>query len=132
MIDRMRFLAKKFTYFYLDLLDAVGVVVLMIGIAGCATKTVAPAAPVAVSSPALPPAPTALSEDAKAALVAAEQSIVNAEVTRTLWVSAKEKIIMARLAAKQFDSSRTLALARDVVALCERSTAQAKSPPVTW
>lgn len=101
---------------------------------GCAflfgQRAAAPA--VQTTVPVAPIAPTALTDAAKDMLAAAEQSVTTAEVTRTLWSSARQKLLAAREAAKVFDSERTILLSREVIQLCVRSAEQAKSAPVTW
>jgi hypothetical protein len=104
----------------------------VLGIAGC----VAPEAPkIAAPPPAPVPVavvPKSLSTEADAALKAAEQSVVEARVRRTLWTAAVEQLDKARAAAKQLDSAATLAHATEVVTLCELALRQAKAPPVKW
>jgi hypothetical protein len=110
---------------------------LSVTLGGCAQwqlpwqKKSPPPAPV-VATPVPPPAPTSLTTEAESILIAAAQRVRNAEITRTLWSSAKTKLEEAREAAKKFDSPTTIRLATEVIALCERSEAQAKSAPVTW
>lgn len=104
----------------------------VLAIAGC----VAPAVP-KIAAPIPAPAPVAvvpksLSTEADAALKAAEQSVVEARVRRTLWTAAVEQLDKARAAAKLLDSNATLAHATEVVALCELALRQAKAPPVKW
>jgi hypothetical protein len=110
----------------------VGALAVLCLLAGCMVRQVA--APVVPRElpPVAPVAPTALTDEAKSVLAAAEQRVRNAEITRTLWSSAKQKLIAAQEAAKKFDSAQTLVLAKEVITLCERSTAQAQLPAVTW
>ncbi|MEI6736896.1 MAG: hypothetical protein WCL29_00285 [Pseudomonadota bacterium] len=82
--------------------------------------------------PAVSATPKALTEEALVALALADQSVTNARASHTLWTSAVEKLGAARNAAIVFDSDNTLKLSREIVALCARSAAQAKLPPVTW
>jgi hypothetical protein len=105
-----------------------------LSVVGCPTtkKEVAPPEPIVVAPPAPPPKPTSLTAEAEGALKAAEQSVVEARVKRVLWTSAIAQLTFARNAAKVFDSEATLKHAREVVALCQLSTQQAASTPVTW
>jgi hypothetical protein len=89
-------------------------------------------APVAAVAPAPPPKPTALTAEAAAALLAAEQSVTEARIKRSLWTKAVQHLEQARAAAKIFDSEATLMHAKETIALCELSVAQLKSPPVRW
>jgi hypothetical protein len=105
-------------------------------VAGCGffgqTKSV-PAAPetAAIATPT-PPKPTALTADAEAMLKAAEQSVVEARIKRSLWTAAAEQLAKAKAAAKIFDSEATTKHAREVIALCELSNKQINDAPVTW
>lgn len=85
--------------------------------------------PVVVS---LPAKPAALTAEADSALKAAEQSVIEARVRRAVWTAAVEQLNKARAAAKIFDSTATLAHAKEVVALCALSIQQLALPPVTW
>lgn len=76
--------------------------------------------------------PVALSEEADAALKAAEQSVIEARVKRALWTAAVEHLNKARAAAKVIDSVATLRHAKETVALCELSIKQLALPPVSW
>lgn len=88
--------------------------------------------PVAVVPVMLAPKPTALTEEADAALKAAGQSVIEARIKRSLWTAAVEELKKAQVAAKNFDSVATLAHAREVIALCGLSIAQLSSAPVKW
>jgi Tfp pilus assembly protein PilN len=81
---------------------------------------------------ALPAKPTALTEEAEAALKAAEQSVIDARNKRALWTAAVEHLAKAREAAKNFDSGATLSHARETIALCALSLQQLSAPPVKW
>jgi len=85
-----------------------------------------------VKSISAPVKPTALTEEAAAALTAAEQSVIEARVKRSLWTAAVEQLKKARAAAQDFDSTATLAHAKEVVALCALSIQQLALPPVKW
>jgi hypothetical protein len=105
-------------------------------ISGCGlfgqTKTV-PVAPEIVAAVApTPPKPTALTVDAGAMLKAAEQSVVEARVKRSVWTAATEQLAKAKAAAKVFDSEATTKHAREVIALCELSNKQINDAPVAW
>lgn len=76
--------------------------------------------------------PTALTADADSALKAAEQSVIEARVKRSLWTAAVEHLNKARAAAQVFDSTATLEHAKEAVALCALSIQQTKLPPVKW
>ncbi len=76
--------------------------------------------------------PKALTEQASLALGLAEQCVVDGRKNHTLWTVAVEKLAQARNAAKIFNSDTTITLSQEIIALCARSAAQAKSPPVTW
>ena len=107
------------------------------GVMGLVGGCVFPEAPkTAPSTPAIavvPVAkPTALTADAEAALQAAEQSVIEARIKRTLWTAAVERLKSARAAAQVFDSAATLEHAKEVVALCMLSIKQTALPPVTW
>ncbi len=84
--------------------------------------------------PALPAVakPTALTPEAASALTAAEQSVIEARVKRSLWTAAVEHLNKARAAAQDFDSTATLAHAKEVAALCALSIQQLALPPVKW
>ncbi len=99
---------------------------------GCATPEPPKAEPVApvVVVPVIKP--TALTVEADAALKAAEQSVIEARVMRSLWTAAVEHLQKARAAAKVFDSAATLEHAKEVVVLCELSIKQTALPPVKW
>ena len=97
---------------------------------GCAVQE-APKIPVAVPVAPLPKS-TMLTEEADAALKAAEQSVTEARIKRALWTSAVEELERARTAAKIFDSVATLQHAREAVALCGLSIVQLLAPPVKW
>ena len=88
--------------------------------------------PVAIVPVMLAPKPTALTEEADAALKAAGQSVIEARIKRSLWTAAVEELKKAQVAAKNFDSVATLAHAREVIALCGLSIAQLSSAPVKW
>jgi hypothetical protein len=105
-------------------------------VAGCGlfgqTKS-APVAPETVAAVApTPPKPTALTADADAMLKAAEQSVVEARIKRSLWTAATEQLAKAKAAAKVFDSEATTKHAREVIALCELSNKQINDAPVAW
>ena len=106
---------------------AVTFCVVLVG--GCAVPeaTKIPAAVIPV--PALP-APIALTEEAETTLKAAEQSVIEARVKRTLWTAAVVELDRARTAAKKFDSNATVRHAREVIALCDLSIAQLSKVPV--
>ena len=89
-------------------------------------------APIVVAPPAPPPAPTSLNAEAESTLKAAEQSVIEARVKRTLWIAAVEQLAVAKMAAKIFDSEVTLKHAKEVIALCELSNRQAQLTPVAW
>jgi hypothetical protein len=76
--------------------------------------------------------PTALTSEAEATLQAAEQSVIEARIKRSLWTAAVEQLRKARAAAQQFDSVATLEHAKEVVALCGLSIKQLELPPVKW
>ncbi len=98
--------------------------------AGCAWfDTPRPAAAPAIAVQLPPPV---LSADAIAALQTARQRVAHARTARTLWRSAAEKLAEAEIAAVKNDSNTTLRLSHEIVALCEKSTAQASLPPVVW
>jgi hypothetical protein len=96
----------------------------------CASQAPVVVAPQPVEQPA--PAPTALSEEAAAALLAAEQSVSAARTKRSLWTRAVEHLEKARTAAKAFDSASTLAHAKEAIELCRLSIAQLNAPLVRW
>ena len=75
---------------------------------------------------------TSLTAEADSALKAAEQSVIEARVMRSLWTAAVEHLNKARSAARVFDSTTTLEHAKEVVALCALSIQQTKLPPVKW
>ncbi len=95
------------------------------------SKKAAPAA-VAVVAPAEPVLPISLSPEAQSALNAAEQSVIEGKIKRTLWSAAVEHLAKAKSAAKSFDSETTLKYAKETIALCELSNQQAQSPAVVW
>ncbi len=103
---------------------------------GCAlfpfqTKPAQPVVPSA--NPPVPlVAPTALTEQAALILMRAEHSVIEARKTYSLWTTAAAKLAMARQAASSFDSDNTIIYSQQAIALCERSAAQAKLPPVSW
>lgn len=102
-------------------------------LASCAMKedvVVAPQ-PQRVEAPT-PPKPVALTEEAAAALLAAEQRVTEARLKRSLWIAAVEHLDKARAAAKVFDSELTLVHAKETIELCLLSIAQLQSPPVKW
>jgi hypothetical protein len=109
-------------------------------LSGCAwlgqTKAIAPKPEVIVNAApaplALPSKPSAITSDAEAVLKAAEQSVVEARVRRTLWTAASEHLEKAKAAAKKFDSEATIKHAREVIALCELSNQQPSDVPVSW
>lgn len=76
--------------------------------------------------------PTTLTAEADSALKAAEQSIIEARVKRSLWTAAVEQLNKARAAAQVFDSNATLEHAKEAVALCALSIQQTALPPVKW
>ncbi len=86
----------------------------------------------ALQTPAVQSAPTSLTEQAAHTLKLAETSVKEARQTHTLWSSAVQQLGRAQQAAKIFDSNATILHAQDVINICIRSTAQAKSPPVPW
>ncbi len=98
---------------------------------GCALPE-APKMPVAIVPVMLAPKPIALTEEADAALKAAEQSVIEARIKRALWTAAVEELKKAQVAAKNLDSISTLVHAREVIALCGLSIAQLSSTPVKW
>ena len=108
----------------------------MLGLTGFLGGCVMPEAPKAMITPTTATAPTvkptALTEEADAALKAAEQNVIEARVKRALWTAAVEHLNKARAAAQVFDSSATLVHAKEVVALCILSIKQTALPPVTW
>jgi hypothetical protein len=114
---------------------AFGLVILLICLSGCALvfdpKKVAPDA-VAVAAPAPPVLPISLSPEAESALKAAEQSVIEGKIKRTLWSAAVEQLAKAKSAAKIFNSETTLKYAKETIALCELSKQQVQSPAVTW
>lgn len=81
---------------------------------------------------AVPPKPTALTEEAEVALKVAEQSVTEARAKRSLWIAAVEHLAKAREAAKVFDSAAVLTHSKEVVALCALSLQQLSAPPVKW
>jgi hypothetical protein len=107
---------------------------LLLILAGCASP------PQTVRAPAARPpaqtlakaAPTALNAEAESALKAAEQSVIEARIQRSLWTAAVEELDKAQLAAKSFDSEATLLHAHEAIALCALSLQQKKAPPVGW
>ena len=100
---------------------------------GCALWEVPVRAPLSPTQ-ALPreTAPAWLSDEATAALQRARQGVEAARATRTLWRAALNKLAEAELAAVKQDSVATLRAARETVALCEKSQAQALSASVVW
>lgn len=110
--------------------------ILLIGVivAGCAFFPFQrdPPALAATTVLPIPSAPKALTESAALALNLAEQCVADARKNHTLWTVAVEKLVAARHAAKLFNSDTTITLSQEIIALCARSAAQAKSPPVTW
>ncbi|MBL8524733.1 MAG: hypothetical protein JNN20_13665 [Betaproteobacteria bacterium] len=80
----------------------------------------------------VPAKPSALTEEAEAALKVAEQSVLEARAKRALWIAAVEHLAKAREAAKVFDSAATLTHSKEVVALCALSLQQLSAPPVKW
>jgi hypothetical protein len=80
----------------------------------------------------LPALPTALSAEASEQLKVAEMRVNEARAANALWSQAVQKLALAKKAATIFDSETTKKLADEIIALCERSLAQAKSPPVSW
>lgn len=86
------------------------------------------AAPVVLA----PAAPTVLTAEAAIALANATKSVADARAARTLWTASVEKLAAAMQAAAVFDSATTIALSREVEALCGRSALQATLPLVTW
>ncbi len=102
-------------------------------IGGCAISDslrVQPAAPAMAATPIVKP--TALTPEAEATLQAAEQSVIEARIKRSLWTAAVEQLKKARTAAQAFDSAATLEHAKEVVALCSLSIKQLELPPVKW
>jgi hypothetical protein len=79
-----------------------------------------------------PPKPTSLTSEAENILKAAEQTVIEARVKRSLWTSANEHLLKARLAAKIFDSVATTQHAREVISLCELSNKQLSDSPAVW
>lgn len=77
-------------------------------------------------------APQSISTEATTALQTARQRVMEARAARMLWRSALSKLEEAEVAAAKFDSSVTLRAARETVALCDKSQAQALSPPIVW
>ncbi len=114
---------------------AFGLVISTICLGGCAlifdSKKVAPV-PVTMATPALPVLPISLSPEAESALKAAEQSVIEGRIKRTLWSAAVEQLAKAKSAARSFDSETTLKYAKETIALCELSNRQAQSPAVVW
>jgi hypothetical protein len=100
-----------------------------LGLAGCAWQSAPPAVlqPVVV----VPTAP-ALSDAARMHLAEAEARVVDARKAMSLWTSALDALARARVAAEAQDSDSTIEYAKRVIALCERSIEQTKSPLVTW
>jgi hypothetical protein len=88
-------------------------------------------APIAPQTKESPP-PLQLTAEAAASLAQARQRVAAARVARTLWTSAVEKLAAAERAAVLFDSAATMQLSAEVIAICEKSQAQASSPAVTW
>ncbi len=100
-------------------------------VGGCATPELDKPAPAkSVSVPVVKP--TELTVEAASALTAAEQSVIEARVKRSLWTAAVEHLNKARAAAQDFDSTATLVHAKEVVALCALSIQQLALPPVKW
>jgi hypothetical protein len=83
-------------------------------------------------APIVAPKPTALTDEAAGALIAAEQSVIEARTKRSLWTRAVEHLEKARTAAKSFDSSATLSHAKEAIELCRLSIAQLDAPLVRW
>ena len=114
---------------------AVGLVISMICLGGCALvfepKKATPDA-VAIAAPASLVPPISLSPEAESALKAAEQSVIEEKIKRTLWSAAVEQLAEAKRAAKSFDSESTLKYTKETIALCELSKQQVQSPAVTW
>ena len=104
---------------------------LAVFLCGCAAQEV-PKLPVVVVPEVVVPKLIALSNEADAALQAAEQGVIEARVKRALWTAAVEELKRARAAAQEFDSAATLRHARESIALCELSIAQLSKPPVKW
>lgn len=77
-------------------------------------------------------APTALTDEAKQLLLAADKKINDTRGAFALWTKALEKFALAQQAANVFDSEKTVQLARETIALCELSLAQTKLPLVSW
>ena len=101
------------------------------GLCGCAVSE-PPKIPVAITPAVLPQKPIALTDEADAALKAAEQSVTEARIKRALWTAAVVELERARAAAKEFDSVATLGHAREAIALCGLAITQLAEPPVTW
>jgi hypothetical protein len=102
-------------------------------IGGCAVSDSPRALPVTPATAVVPAVrPTALSSEAEATLQAAEQSVIEARIKRSLWTAAVEHLKKARTAAQSFDSAATLEHAKEVVALCSLSIKQLELPPVKW
>jgi hypothetical protein len=113
----------------------VGMTAASIGVLGFFGGCVAPDPPKAPSiAPVIIPVarPTTLTDAADSALKAAEQSVIEARIKRALWTAAVEHLGQARAAASVFDSTATLAHAKEVVALCALSIQQTALPPVKW
>lgn len=102
-------------------------------IGGCAVSD-APRALPATPAMAVKPVvkPTALTPEAEATLQAAEQSVIEARIKRSLWTAAVDQLKKARAAAQVFDSEATLEHAKEAVALCILSIKQLELPPVKW
>lgn len=105
-------------------------------LAGCAHFPFQSRPPESATHQTQPPpalvSPTALTEQAALILMRAEHSVDEARKTRSVWTTAAEKLALARQAAAGFNSENTIALSQEVIALCARSAAQAKLPPVSW
>ena len=100
--------------------------------AGCLMMQQAPTTEIKSVEVTAPAKPTALTEEADAAIKAAEQSVIEARAKRALWTAAVEHLAKAREAAKIFDSGATLLHSKEVLALCALSLRQLSAPPVKW
>ncbi len=102
-------------------------------IGGCAVSDSPHALPATPVLAVVPVArPTALTPEAESTLQAAEQSVIEARIKRSLWTAAVDHLKKARTAAQSFDSAATLEHAKEVVALCSLSIKQLELPPVKW
>jgi hypothetical protein len=103
---------------------------------GCAFNPFEARPPAIISSevalPIAPISPTALTDEAKQLLLAADKKINDTRGVFALWTKALEKFALAQQAANVFDSEKTVQLARETIALCELSLAQTKLPLVSW